>query len=780
MTEPSAPRWRSRRWLLALLLCVIAIAAAAYFALNQFTALSPFAANGGSDVLAPTERLIPVRFDSLRSEISINGSIAFSNKEHMTFGSAGFIDEILVSEGEIVSKGQPLARLDSESISDLLRDVAQARLDYAEALDKLGDAKQPALQLAQAEATVAGVALELHNAQEALDALINPPTETIAAAESTLAYDALELHNAQESLDALLNPPTETIAAAQDDIAQAKVTLHEAEFALSDDVVVANNDLEIAVRDLVIAQQNLNALSNSNNLKDSRDTYDEKRRDYANIIYKWTGVEATDEDLVLAPDALLKALDFNPEQVYSNDYTLFPDGRVADNPNTRWNELKIFGWRALFPGISQIEFQCDQNTLIPVTTSDVTNTNAELCIERDMRNAYDAFQVASNDLLNEESQHDDSVAQAKQAVTNATKARSDAKEALDRLADGNISAALLQTKVTKAQADLAAAIKNLEDLTNPNPTEVETLRKQVALAQATHAASAKDLETLTAPDHEEIAAKRSQIALAQANLDAAKLDLLRLNDRQELQITLQEGMLAAAQAKIDGAIRRYDESTITAPWNGYITYISAEAGKEVEPFEIILTVVNSGIVQIEGRVDEIDVLSLQRNDAAIITMDALPDQTLEGIVSSISSTANNQQGIVTFDVKISVNLPDDITLQEGLTAIAKVPFEERSGILVPMQSVQYDEDQGAYVRMQDAAGFIVKRPITLGDSDGFYAIVESGLAEGDQIVMKVLDDNQTDSDIIFEPDNQDDGSSDFETFDEDDPAHEFELSDESP
>ena len=750
MTESSASRWRSRRWALAALACVIVIAALAaiVFTLNPF-GLNPFAA-GDEQGLTENERLIPVRFDSLVTEISINGSVAFSNKKDMTFGSPGFIDEILVSEGEIVAEGQPLARLDPESVANLRRAIAQAQLDHKDALDALEDAKQPSLQIAEAEAAVANAALELHNARQALDDLLTPKTEVIANAEAALADAALEEQTAQEALDDLLTPKPEVIADAEDAVAQTRVVLRDAELALDNDVAAANDNLAIAERDLAVARLNLDALNGSNRLKTARDTYDKERQDYANVIYKWTGVRATDEDLAMTPDDLFAALNFAPELVYDRNYPLFPDGRIADNPDTRWNELKVFGWLALYPRSKLIEAECDHYTYSPIRQSDANNVNNDFCIQRDMRNAYDALVSARNDLSSTQAEYDGSLAAAQEALTRAEKARSDAQEALDRLTDGSIGAARLQAQYDKAQADYDAAMQNLDDLNNPDVAEVESGRKRLSMAIAKRDAAAETLDTLINPGAEEVAARRGSLVLAQAKLDDANNALQRLNDRREMQVALQEAAVTAAQAKIDGETRRYDNSTIRAPWDGYIASIPVEEGEEIEPFKVILTVINTGIVRIEGSVDEIDVLSLQRDAAAAVTMDALPDRTLQGIVSSVSSTASNQQGVVTFDVKIYVEIPDDVTLQEGLSAVAKVGISEEQGLLIPNQAVQYG-DAGAHVRMMDEDGNIVERPIILGSSDGFMAIVESGLSEGDRIVMQVLSESELDAEVRFGP-----------------------------
>ena len=747
---PTSIFGRLKWWRIAVIAFVVfaAAIAAAVLAINPF-GMNPFAGEDES-ALAPTERLLPVRIDTLTTDIAINGSIAFSNKEDLTFGSPGYVSEILVTEGEIVAEGQPLASLDPESVANLRRAIAQAQLDYEDALGALADAKQPTLQIAEAEAALAEAELQAEDAREALDELLNPDAYAVAQAESAVADAQLEVQNAREALDELMNPPVEILAAAEDDIAQARITLRDAELALDNDAAAANDNLKIAERDLAVARQNLDALNDSNQLKSARDAHDDERQDYANVIYKWTGVSATDEDLSMTPGDLFAALNFIPELVYDRNYHLFPDGRIADNPDTRWNELKIFGWRALYPTSNLIEAQCDHYTYSLVRQSHTNSTNDEFCIQRDMRNAYDALVSAHNDLVSIQAQYNVSLATAKEALTKAEKARSDAQEALDRLTDGGIGAERLQAQFNRAQADYDAALRDLDELNNPDSVEVESRRNQLTLAQAKRDAAAETLDALISPDAEEVALKRNELALAQAERDRAAQDLQKIHDRRQLEVTLQEASLAAAQAKIDGETRRYEDSTLKAPWNGYIASIPVEVGQEIEPFEVILTVINSGIVNIEGSVDEIDVLSLRREEPVTVAIDALPDQELEGVITNISSTSTNQQSIVTFDVDIRVNVPEGVTLQEGLSAVARVAISEERGIVIPVQSVQYGE-QGAFVRKESENGEIVEQPVTLGNGDGFFTIVESGLSEGDRIVMQAWSESELEVDVRFGP-----------------------------
>ena len=739
---------RLRRWHIAILalVVIVAVIAAVIFTLNPF-GLNPLDSED-ENALAPTERLLPVRFDSLTTEIAINGSIAFSNKEDLTFGSAGFVAEMLVSEGEIVSEGQPLARLDPESAANLRKAIAQAQLDHEDAIDALADAQMPTLRIAEAEAALADAELEAQNAQETLDELLNPGVEVVAQAESTLADAKLEVQSVQETLDELLNPGADAAARAQETIAQAQVALRDSQHSLDNDFVSAQTELELAERELAVAKMLLDDPANAGQLAEAREVFELKETDYANVIYKWTGVSATSDDLAMSPQELFAALDFNPEVVYSRDYPLFEDNRIVDNPNTRWNELRVFGWRALYPGYSLIESRCEHLTLLPERDSDTTNTNAELCIERDLENAWESLQTARDNLQSAETEFNDSAAKLKERHVQAFDARKSAQDKVDGLQSGSADDELLRKKFTAARENLNKAKQDLEDLLNPNDVEIASLRDKLALAEAKQDTAADALRELLNPNAGEVAAKRNALELAQAKRNEAAQDLQKIHDRRELEIALQEATVAMAQAKIEGEMRRYEDSTLTAPWDGYIASIPVEVGQEVEPFEVILTVINSGIVNVEGSVDEIDVLFLRREEPVTVTIDALPDEELKGVISNISSTSTNEQGVVSFDVTIRVVVPEGVTLQEGLSAVARVATAEERGIVIPMQSVQFG-DQGAFVRKEDENGDIIEHPVTLGSGDGFYTIVEDGLMEGDRIVMQALDEGQFEEDSRF-------------------------------
>ena len=121
--------------------------------------------------LAQNQQLIPVQYGDLINQVSTSGSLIFSNREALTFGTQGTVTAVLVEEGEQVEKGQRLLRLDDATVASLEEAVANARFVLRNAEEALALANDPhtPLDIAQAGANVASGNLSLMNAQKALN-----------------------------------------------------------------------------------------------------------------------------------------------------------------------------------------------------------------------------------------------------------------------------------------------------------------------------------------------------------------------------------------------------------------------------------------------------------------------------------------------------------------------------------------------------------------------------------------------------------------------------------
>lgn len=230
-----------------------------------------------------------------------------------------------------------------------------------------------------------------------------------------------------------------------------------------------------------------------------------------------------------------------------------------------------------------------------------------------------------------------------------------------------------------------------------------------------------------------IAKSEAAVAKAEESLEAALNSLADVTD--PLFLALMESKLLSAQATLDTAIERLDGATIRAPMAGIVSSVDVEIGQSVNASASIVEIVDPTVVEVDGTVDEIDVLFISRGAQAIVTLDALAGQVLAGTVTEIGSAATSQQGVVTYPLRVTLQVPAGIELRDGLSATADIVLrEENNVLLVPIQALHGTFDQPVVLVLDD--GRIEERSVVLGSSDDFWIIVTNGLVEGEQVVIE--------------------------------------------
>ncbi len=78
----------------------------------------------------PSDTVAVTRGDILRT-VLVDGSLEMPNKAYLSFGATGTVEEVLVDEGNNVTKDQVLARLDAPSLESSV-EMAELQVEIAE------------------------------------------------------------------------------------------------------------------------------------------------------------------------------------------------------------------------------------------------------------------------------------------------------------------------------------------------------------------------------------------------------------------------------------------------------------------------------------------------------------------------------------------------------------------------------------------------------------------------------------------------------------------------
>jgi multidrug efflux pump subunit AcrA (membrane-fusion protein) len=94
--------------------------------------------------------------------------------------------------------------------------------------------------------------------------------------------------------------------------------------------------------------------------------------------------------------------------------------------------------------------------------------------------------------------------------------------------------------------------------------------------------------------------------------------------------------------------------------------------------------------------------------------------------------------VIKFPLSIILTAPDGIELIEGLSATATIVLNQiNNALLVPLQAIGGTFDQPT-VDVGTSDRFITT-DVQLGASDDFWVVVESGLSEGQEVLMEIAE-----------------------------------------
>ncbi len=318
--------------------------------------------------------------------------------------------------------------------------------------------------------------------------------------------------------------------------------------------------------------------------------------------------------------------------------------------------------------------------------------------------------------------------------------------------------------IAAAEAAVASASSNLKQLSTPDEIALQIARLQAdsaseskhqtqlqwdqisdkpfggirrdilqsQLAQAAMAAQIAELQyenVKRGGTDTQKAAARAQVAQAQAQLQKLLGD-----DRTR---ALAEAQVKQAELNLEAAKQRLKDAVLTSPITGTVSELNVKVGEQVGTgaLQPAAVVADLSSFHIDVGIDENSIGALKEEQPVVITVDALPDQTLTGRVNYIAPTATDTGGVVTYKVIIGLD-KTDLPVRGGMSANSDVITEVRDNVLiVPNWTIRIDRQTGksyVYVKRGDNVEEI---EIVTGLRNANESEVVSGLKEGEVLVV---------------------------------------------
>lgn len=590
----------------------------------------------------------------------------------------GTVSNVLVRENDAVEAGQLLVRLDDTDAQNALKraenafasalaDIETLKISIEKERELEDEARPGRLEQARLALLAAQERyLHLSGANRRAGASVSAEGSLLEAKYAASIVGAqLAVEQAEEALlltmgvastsDIAGNADTRASVAARDaQVSQVRLKIADLQNALDDahdfdkitqdaqDAVtvataqLANAELDLEVTTLEAAEAN----------RVAQEAYDDAEYHWRMVHNHYMGIELTSEELYEAPDALFDEWGVDIETLFDRRNLSFPDGELRDDPNTRWNELKLFARLGLSPHSAHL-----------VICRDIVIPPGMRCIEKEYDDAWNAFSSALESYTNAEKQGISAIQAAENKIIGARNGLEEAERALEIVQSGR-----LETNADSLQAQLDAANASLEALLDfEDEAEVAQAEANLEVAKAALA----DLH----PDAQEIALARQQVD--DAELRVAKLEAGRdpLDEEiREARVAAAENKVAAAETALEAAHLAIADLELRAPFNGVVVALSVDAGEEVNPRQVVMSLADASEWELMTvDLDELSVVNLAEGDTVSVSFDALPELEMSGTVSRISRYGQELKGAVTYAAEIRLSGTDP-RLRWGMTA----------------------------------------------------------------------------------------------------------------
>lgn len=308
-----------------------------------------------------------------------------------------------------------------------------------------------------------------------------------------------------------------------------------------------------------------------------------------------------------------------------------------------------------------------------------------------------------------------------QAEAEVVQARAALKVARTRVRTAEAELEQARAAIDRAKADLDKweseyrRIVQLARSSSISPKVVDETKNQWRAAEATVRDAASRIQ-----------AAEAAIDQTNALVDKAIAD--------EAAAAARKTLAEADQARVNALV---DYQRLEAPFDGTISERNTDEGHFVQPAEAaqarpLFTVVRTDVVRIFVDVPEMDATLVDRDDRAVVQVDALGKKKFFGKVARSSWTLDP----ATRTLRTEIDVPNESgELRPGMYAFATIELAEApNAMVIPLTAVRTENEKSSCFFV--TAGKLVQTPLTLGLSDGKLVEIVSGLTGDEDVVEK--------------------------------------------
>jgi len=299
--------------------------------------------------------------------------------------------------------------------------------------------------------------------------------------------------------------------------------------------------------------------------------------------------------------------------------------------------------------------------------------------------------------------------------------------------------------IASAKLNSSASDISLSSSVDKASSALESAKNSLISAQNSFKQVEVDNQKSLDSANNDLASRKNAYESAQAQFD------LKIAKPRAVDLTSYYLQIASAEVTYQEALDVLAETSVKAPIDGIIAQVNKKAGDSVrntEAGDTLATIITEDKVATMS-LNEVDAAKVKVGQKATLTFSALEDLSISGTVVEIDSIGTVTQGVVTYDVKIILDVQDE-RIKPQMTVSADIIVDQSVNVLtVPNAAVKTDSNGDTYVEIlefegvPDNAGVLSDTGpspayVSIGLSDDSNTEIVSGLEEGQYVVVRTV------------------------------------------
>ena len=295
-----------------------------------------------------------------------------------------------------------------------------------------------------------------------------------------------------------------------------------------------------------------------------------------------------------------------------------------------------------------------------------------------------------------------------------------------------LTASLDLAQITSSQADKAlrqARTDTRQQLVDANTAlEAAQLNLKEARVQRTNAAAGSPKRLAKVG----VIQAQDQVRASKRLVNSLKQQLSGDFPDQTIALGQAQATVTDLESQLADLTQQLDLADIVAPVDGVVSVVNIKPGF-VAPTGSAVEL-ESATLDVIADVVESDISSLQVGQPATVTIDAVGSDVPGTVTSIAPSTAGGTSSVVTFPVTVTLTDPSSI-VRPGMSSDVEITIADAPGV-VAVPAVALHGGRGGYtVSVVNADGSVEARPVTVGLVTETLAEIQSGVTEGEAVVV---------------------------------------------